>query len=168
MVQAPQQIKSVARIYINQGLKELCDQAMEQYIQNLGVNQQYVDKRVAEIVADEQTDYATEEFMQWYNKTSEETVQQDVKEYLQETYYIEFLVKQIEYKENEDNIRTNMEDDMCTLLKSTDPYSDLETSQWYQYVHQVRSLRELQEYLSEDSLPRFVEAYAPDWRESLA
>lgn len=163
------ELKNEGQKQLEKELRIKADEAFEVYLHNIGVERKYVRQSVPDLIAGEQADMGIDEFFDDKPDTNEDNLHENSVDYVQENYDTKFLTNQIEQKENEDDIRVLMEDDLCLFITKTDPYGNVTNkSYWLKKANQVSNLGELQKYISTDGVETFVEKYAPDWQEQLS
>lgn len=161
-----EEIRNQAESVIRDRLTEKADTAIDTYVQNEGFEHRYIDGTVVEgKIVDALLESAVDEFMEFYPKTTEGTVIDDAREYVDENYDEGFMTNQVEHFVDEDSIRENMADDLVLTVENTDPYGNVDNSTyWRNAANRVQNLGEMQTYINGD-VAIFVERYAPDWEE---
>lgn len=161
-----EEIKTQAANVINKLLREKSEEAVDNYVQDNGIQRRYVNSSlVIDKIVNSLEDSAVEEFMEIYPKTTADTVNDDAREYVEENYDRDFMVNQVEHNMDEDEIRENMSSDLILTIQNTEPYGELDNrSYWLNAVNKVQNLGEMQSYIN-GNVAVFVERYAPDWEE---
>lgn len=161
-----EELKTQAANVINKLLREKSEEAVDNYVQDNGIDRRYINSSVViGKIVNSLEDSAVEEFMETYPKTKADTVNDDAREYIEENYDRDYMINQVEYNVDEDSVRENMSDDLVLTIQNTDPYGDLDNrSYWLNAANRVQNLGEMQSYIN-GNIAVFVERYAPDWEE---
>ncbi len=159
------ELRQQAKPLIFDGIYKKAQEALDTYIDELGVKKLYVDPQVPQKIANNLQDDVLDEFMS-LDETNEETLQEDIKDFLEDNYDVYFLQMEVERYEDEDKIRENLENDFVLAISNADPYAKVAKGYWVRKAHDVRDLRELQRYMTDEAFDTFVETYAPDWEEA--
>lgn len=161
-----EEIRNQAENVIRDRLTEKAEETVDAYLQNKGVKPLYLNRaEVEHKVVYSLLDSAIDEFMEVYPKTTEATVIDDAREYVDENYDDSFMYNQVEHFVDEDEIKENMADDLVLTVENTDPYGNVDNSTyWRNAANRVQNLEEMQTYINGE-VAIFVERYAPDWEE---
>lgn len=161
-----EELKTQAANVINKLLREKSEEAVDNYVQDNGIDRRYINSSVViGKIVNSLEDSAVEEFMETYPKTKADTVNDDAREYIEENYDRDYMINQVEYNVDEDSVRENMSDDLVLTIQNTDPYGNLDNrSYWLNAANRVQNLGEMQSYIN-GNIAVFVERYAPDWEE---
>lgn len=159
------ELRQQAKPLIFDGIYKKAVKALDTYIDELGVKKLYVDPQVPQKIANNLQEDVLDEFMS-LDETNEETLQEDIRDFLEDNYDVYFLQMEVERYEDEDKIRENLENDFVLAISNAEPYAKVAKGYWVRKVHDVRDLRELQKYMTDEAFDTFVETYAPDWEEA--
>lgn len=163
------ELKPQAETQILKWLVRKAIAANDKWLDDNNVNPRYADSGVSGKVGRNLRADATEEFLEYYPKTSEDTLADDTREYINENYDSDFMYQQIEHAQNEDEILSLQADDLVMWVTNDGKYSNgSDDSYWYRCAQKVHNIKEMGNYVkSEDGVANFVERYAPDYQEHL-
>lgn len=160
---------------ISQYLYEKTYKILENYCRSEGFYYRYVDNsgeivvKVTELLFEKD---GVEKFIKCYPTTTEDTIKDNAKKYVDRFYDDDFIVENIKRYIDEDSVREEMAHDLLLNIKFTYPYNlnfynRNNISYWKIAIHSVQNLRELGSYLNGD-VAIFVERYAPDWEKVIS
>lgn len=162
------ELKSTAETYTLKYLVEKATQAEDEWIEQKGVDTRYVNNGAPGEVARSLYTDATNEFFEEYPNTSEETLADDIQDYINQNYDSGFMFQQIEHRQNEEEILSFQVDDLVLWITNNSTLSNgNDDSYWYNCARRVQDIKEMSSYLSDDGIYKFVERYAPDYQEHL-
>lgn len=162
------ELKDQAETLILKYLVHKADKAEENWLEETGVDTRYVNNDAPGQVARSLYSEATDEFLGEYPETTEDTLENDVQEYINSNYDSSFMRQQIEHRQSTDDILSEQRDDLVLWITNDSRFSNgNDDSYWNRCAEQVHNVREMQGYLSEDGLVTFAERYAPDYQEHL-
>lgn len=116
-------------------------------------------------ITEEQVDLAFEDFMEQLDENPEAEVQDQLKEYVNEQYDIDFFIVKIEEKLDVEQMQEELREELLLLLSNTEPYSVVPREYWYRQALKVQNIEELAKYTAEENLEIFTDKYAPEWEE---
>lgn len=161
--------KGIVTSVVNRGLIQRVNNEYESFLNEKKLDYKHVKPRnIPDLIIDEQTYLATNELISSKeNKLTEDNLNDVVEEYLRENYTPAFIRKQIVYYFNESSTREQYEDEIASLLRTTEPYRNVNRGFWINQVGKVKSISELAEFNSENGIETFIEKYVPDWEEAI-
>src|SRR5699024_5160552 len=120
--------------------------------------------RVVAQIADEQTELGYQDIMQ-QKDLSEEDINDQVRDYVTETYDDDFLIVKLTEKVDYAALREDRIADLLLNLMNREPYNVVPREYWKNQARRVPDIKELSDYRKTDGLEPFVEKYAPEWEE---
>ncbi|MBD5430517.1 hypothetical protein [Lactobacillus sp.] len=156
------EIKRNAKVLITKNLEIKANRAQEEYLQQNGLSKEYINPTVPSQIVDALSGVATEEFLKYYPDTDEDTLDNNVQEYINQNYNDNFMLSQVEYRQNEDEIKEKMIDKLVMLVANSDKYNGVDRGAVFQQARSISTLRELHSYLTEDGIELFMEKYGLD------
>lgn len=161
------ELKPVASNLVYDLIRDKAQVALERYREENNLDSRYTNNAAPNEVADLLKAPATDEFFEMYPDTSEDSLQDDIKTYISENYDADYMLDKVDRRENTDEIKNEMTDDLLMFLNNMPDYCDVDDSYWIKGARRV-PFTEFNNYLSEDGAALFAEKYEPDWRETLA
>lgn len=141
--------------------------AYEIFVEENAIPQKLASKNqdIISQVTDEQTDLGFHDFIQKRDDISENEINEQIRDYVNDNYDNNFFMVKIEEKINQDQLREELTEELVLNLTNTEPYNVVPREYWYSQARRVSTIKELAEYTNTDGLEAFTEKYATDWEE---
>lgn len=164
---ATENLRNLASPLILKELVAKAENVEDDWVRKEGVGLEYIDNSVPEKLARNLQDDALEEFMEEYPDSTEETVADDVREYLNSNYDHDFMMTRLEREHDEAAYFEKQKEELILILSNMGEYAGVPRSYWNSCASRMGvHLGEMQKYLSVDGAKQFVETYASDWKEA--
>lgn len=160
--------KSYGKNLFRDSIKGLAERYYEDYVNELGIEEKLITPRDIPLrVVDEIMDVGGfDEFLKYTPDTTEDTLSQDILEFVNENYDSDYFVVKIERLLDEDVIRQNLSEELLKFLENAEGIADVSRSYWIDRISKVNQLKDLAKYATEDGVYEFVEQYAADYQEA--
>ncbi|QIA88498.1 hypothetical protein [Lactobacillus johnsonii] len=163
-----EELKNEVQNIMQSELYRKANKAFEEYVDKTGISPRYLNQSAPILVANDTLNDAVDDFMKQVDPV-QDTLREQIQDYLNEEYPIGYLSSEIDRRQNEEEIRSEMTDELLLLLDNTLPYAAADTEAlapyWGRGIAKIHSLSEFAKYLNEDRIDSFVEKYCPDWKE---
>ncbi len=163
-----EELKNEVQNLMRSELYQKTDKAFEEYVDQTGISPRFLNQDAPTLVANDTLSDAVDDFMERVEPV-QDTLREQIQDYLDEEYPMGYLYSEIDRYQNDEEIRSEMTDELLLYLDNTRPYGAADTDAlrpyWVRGATNIPSLSEFAKYLSEDGINLFVEKYCPNWEE---
>lgn len=151
----------------SKALEARIEEGFEIYLEENSIPRKMVGNEVVSRIYLEQRDLTFPDFLMENESITEENIEDKVGVYIDQNFDDSYLINQFEQVVDEDELRSNLSEELVLSLINTEPYGAISRTEWTEKVRKVSNLKELAIYVETNDLNLFVEKYSPDFESKI-